>query len=548
MSNKRTRVDDEDGPAVEDRPVRQRLPTSRWFDFETKSGPADSKRERLPIPDSVLVEEAALYDGEDGAVARLGENVREFILDSDELFPVSEDMTDADIEQDAIMQMVSLKDYSDRKIGGWKAMLHATYKFYKEIEDRYANDTRIVTWDEKIANVMEENRPSDGSIRDAAIMRSVNRMGFRLSETQMRFMQQGRLACITQIYGTRDFERCQADIMLRAGVTHPERWLLVKTPRRCGKTTMLAMFIAALISWIPGLKIAVFSTVLRTAGKLMSEIIRFLRYTDPDIDERILRKKQDTEVHIAPRGYRGSKKNHTLPPEQVSIIYSYPANESSVRGFTVNVILIDEMAHINKTVWEKAIAPAMKTENIVFIGITTCDGPLNFFSLLLKKRRKTDGKPLFNCISVELACEKCQREGVTEACVHNKHLLPDWNPPEAHENVMCLLEDNKEAAMQELIGVDFDSRNMAFEPATVSAFEMLRHVQIHRPVDRLYMFVDPSGGGPMSSQSVVTMAVNGEVGTVSTHMNVPVRYIRLISPTIAANVSERGNTIPMSDT
>jgi hypothetical protein len=447
-------------------------------------------------------------------IASMGANWPSYVANEEDVAPAG--VTEEEEEIASVEEQLYSMRIGDRNHGtcvslelipgGWTDMLDAVCDHYQQQEDRLDYARRVIPREEGLRAGLRENQPANGSRIDSAIMRSVNSMGWKLSETQNRFMQLARLACLPLIYGA-EYGKHEVELLARANIQKIMRWLLVTTPRRCGKTTMVAMFIAALMCHKPGIRIAVFSTVHRTATKQMNEIEKYLEYADPNIKSRIIKHSKEI-LSIAPRGYQGSGKGSRgvdIPADQISIVYSYPASVKGVRGFTVDLIIIDEAAHTPEPVWKLGIVPALGTENMVLLAITTCDGPTNFFSKLLSCRNEKTGDALFNSITVQLACDACQKKGVMEMCVHNKHLLPTWKSDSAQEDIKQLLGGADTAAyQQEIMGINSDVRELAFPEMHLHRFEQLPPVRFSVAPSRLYTFVDPSGGGKSSDLAIIT--------------------------------------------
>jgi hypothetical protein len=100
--------------------------------------------------------------------------------------------------------------------------------------------------------------------------------------------------------------------------------VLVRTPRRMGKTVSVAMFVAAVLENCPGIKICIFSTGQRASSGLMSEIKKLLKKI-PNGTERIVKETQE-ELRFAPCavGNTAAEKNAAQLSDNVSILYSYP--------------------------------------------------------------------------------------------------------------------------------------------------------------------------------------------------------------------------------
>ena len=194
-------------------------------------------------------------------------------------------------------------------------------------------------------------------------------------------------ACAPHIFGP-DYLMYLEEIFSRTGMRELRQEILAQMPRRFGKTTMVAMIVAVLAAMVPGMKIGIFSTSKRTSKKLMDEIKAFLHMI-PGAKERIYSKNSD-ELTLS----EYPKSDGEPDPKTVSKIYCYPASERTTRGFTVDMIILEEAAHIPESIFNYVVVPAIGTENMVLLAITTPKDPTNYFSRLTTLKRE-DGQSLF---------------------------------------------------------------------------------------------------------------------------------------------------------
>ena len=70
--------------------------------------------------------------------------------------------------------------------------------------------------------------------------------------------------------------------------------------------------------------------------------------------------------------------------------------------------------------------PLLIVGNTTLIAISTLLSEISFYTRLLKMRDKTTNLPLFNVLSVTLACAKCREDGKAAECPHMLHLIPRY--------------------------------------------------------------------------------------------------------------------------
>jgi len=80
----------------------------------------------------------------------------------------------------------------------------------------------------------------------------------------------------------------------------------------------------------------------------------------------------------------------------------------------------------------ETVAPLLLIGRTSLLCISTLTGSYNFYTRLFKQIDPGTGKPVFFQIQVQLACAKCQDEGIAEKCVHLLHLVPSWQSSTRH--------------------------------------------------------------------------------------------------------------------
>jgi len=112
------------------------------------------------------------------------------------------------------------------------------------------------------------------------------------------------------------------------GIKEISSEVLIVTPRRFGKTTAVAMYVTACLLFIPGVKIAIFSTGQRASTSLTDLVRTFLRAIQ-GASERIV---EQTKEHLfvaavpLPRGqglHSQAAKDLSVDPK-TSKLYSLP--------------------------------------------------------------------------------------------------------------------------------------------------------------------------------------------------------------------------------
>lgn len=181
--------------------------------------------------------------------------------------------------------------------------------------------------------IQRQSTISGGFRREQLIRESLDSMGLVRTKLQRQFHERAILANAWWIHGT-DFETDRIEIMEKYSIDEILCEILAITPRRNGKTTMVAMLAAALVYHIPGFRQAIFSTGRRASQALMDLIVTFLLKL-PDGRSRILRKNQE-QLRLAPfpitdaSGKRNAGSRYDENSSDTSLVMSLPNSETGM--------------------------------------------------------------------------------------------------------------------------------------------------------------------------------------------------------------------------
>lgn len=99
-----------------------------------------------------------------------------------------------------------------------------------------------------------------------------------------------------------------------------------------------------------------------------------------------------------------------------------------MRGFTGNVIIVDELAYISQEFFLKVIVPMMTLRNLAFIGASTPRSAVNLFSVL-EEMYDFRSLPFMHVVRISNACLACEKTGnidIIDKCTHN---AVTWTSP-----------------------------------------------------------------------------------------------------------------------
>lgn len=167
-----------------------------------------------------------------------------------------------------------------------------------------------------------------GDRRLAEIKKWLSKFSKIRSPEQKLFHDKFMISCLPHIYGD-DWEANRVRVMEELGITKIDFELLITTPRRFGKSYSVAMFVAALLVCVPGIRINVFSTGKRASGNLM-ELVQMFIAKVPGATERIV-KKNEEQLFIAASALLSGGSANSAEAAQKRIsddtakLFSYPS-------------------------------------------------------------------------------------------------------------------------------------------------------------------------------------------------------------------------------
>jgi hypothetical protein len=196
-------------------------------------------------------------------------------------------------------------------------------------EEEEIQRKRIRTRYEISTDPTRDQRYNGGDERLRKLRSLFNSFGLAPSVDQKCFLTWFTRACLPIIYKD-EFQSSYDRIMRENDIDKIDQEVLVMTPRRFGKTTIVSLFVASLLLSVPGIKIAVFSTGRRASGSLTKLVRSFLKFI-PGAQERVVESNME-RLSIAakplPAGCGiGSQVARDMAIDQTtSTLYSYPGD------------------------------------------------------------------------------------------------------------------------------------------------------------------------------------------------------------------------------
>jgi hypothetical protein len=267
--------------------------------------------------------------------------------------------------------------------------------------------------------------------------------------------------------------------------------VLCLTPRRFGKSTSVAMFVASYVLTVPYSEQCIFSTGRRASQKLL-ELIRDM-------------------IKAGSEGWRFIKCNgETMliqgdSPLDVRKVHSYPSCAKTLRGCGGDVVYMEEAAFMALDVFFEVIVPLLEMETTALIAISTPLDGMNFYSEMFELKGG-DGQPLFNQLRIGLSCGKCQAAGKAADCTHMKDIIPPWKSAAKFDMVKAIYGDRKDLLAKESMGQITSDQCSVFPEKLINRMMERPEYRLRNAAKYVFLGVDPNGGGA-SEMAIVTMTM-----------------------------------------
>lgn len=339
------------------------------------------------------------------------------------------------------------------------------------------------------------------------MIQALDSLGLTRNAYQKQFHEASMQAMAYFIYGAKDYPRLSAKLMREKFLTKIMQAILAVTPRQYGKTTMVGMIVAVFLMFIPGIRIAVFSTGKRASENITDVILGFVYLLDEGKGKNRVISKNQEKIYIAAHASPNGKYNRAEDglDKSTSVLLSLPANENGTRGFVAHVIILEEAAYMKHSLFKKTVVPALSVNNRVVLAISTPDDENNYYSKLLDAKTP-DGKPIFHTIRVGLACQDCVNAGIAHECTHSLTQGPEWQSIRRRQNVAGILADDMDTYARETLGMIVTSSRYAFQPQWITEWTKRPKHVFSTSVGVIHCSIDPSGGGDQSNWAMVSMA------------------------------------------
>ncbi len=364
----------------------------------------------------------------------------------------------------------------------YRKYLTSAYEYYQDrkLEEIEVSMPRMHGTKKHVSKVCK------GDERMQAIRKTLNKLGYERSKMQRQFHDRFIQAVALHLYKD-DPDVDLESIMRMNGWSDLRQSVLCLTPRRFGKTTAVAMFIAAYAMCVPHSTQSVFSTGRRASQKLL-ELIRDIIKKTP-MKSAIVKCNQ--EELILQFGFDRRK------------IFSYPSHAKTLRGVGGDVLYLEEAAFLDLQVFYEIVVPLLEMDTTALIAISTPQDKQNFYSEMFELK-DARGEPFFRTIRVSLVCKACEAAGKGSTCTHNQDLIPPWKSAAKLDMVRALYGDQKDLMERESMGQITSDANSVFSMPAIDA--MMQMENLSEDANYFFTAVDPTGGGA-SYMAVVSVVL-----------------------------------------
>lgn len=266
---------------------------------------------------------------------------------------------------------------------------------------------------------------------------------------------------------------------------------LFTSPRRWGKTTVLAGLVVAYLLAKPRSTQAIFSTGRRASAAIL-QLCKQLLGTHEEWKQRIIKCNQET-LHL--RGPPGSDE------DDIRIVSSYPSRVDTLKGVGGDVIYCEEAAAMSTQVFLEVVLPLLQMANVALCCISTTLGADNFYTQLMQLRDADTGDYVFWRVIVIPLCADCLAADADE-CPHlGPNAIPGWKAQagsKTAEYVRQMCADEELYRRENQGRITEGGRNQAFDPYNVNQLLARTPVTIESMGDKppfVLICVDPNGGG-----------------------------------------------------
>ena len=372
----------------------------------------------------------------------------------------------------------------------YRPLLVGAYEYYQKEMLNSLVSLKPKTHYETVTNQVKVKQKNYGDVRLNNIRKLLDNVkGYDRSEMQKQFHESFLQSVALHLYKD-DPEVDMDKIMSMNEWPNLKQQCLCLTPRRFGKTTAVAMFVASYFLSVEKAQLCIFSTGKRASDGMLDKVHEFIKLIDEEMGTNYDKScKRKGEFLF----YYGEGND-------VRKVASYPSGSDKLRGVGGDLILLEEAAFMPIKMFHEVIVPLLELETTALICISTPQDSSNFYSMMFEMVDAA-GEKLFNQIQISMVCEDCKLTAHPEKCTHMKHLLPKWKSGGKQDMVRQIYGDNTEDMLRESMGVTTNDSNSLFQDDWLDLFaQRAPYTSVATP-RVVFVACDPNGGG--SSQMAI---------------------------------------------
>lgn len=265
--------------------------------------------------------------------------------------------------------------------------------------------------------------------------------------------------------------------------------LFVTTARQIGKTTTMAVVLAALICVADGMDLAkIYARTQNQAVNLLSEVKSIFHRIPNHLKPVNILKMNETTVSVM-------SLQNGLP----CTLQAAPGNIEGIRGHKPRVIVVDEYQFTLPEFWTQHIWALCQVVDRVLICASTPGEPGSYMAAETQKMKNSP--QLYSestVLDFSLVCQKHRDDDTPLLCRCKLDLLPPWKNVAAIRIAQGQYGDgNTGDFIQEVLGEPVTSGTRIFDPKLLATAFNADCLPLHgRPQGNvIYIAIDPSGGG-----------------------------------------------------
>jgi hypothetical protein len=176
-----------------------------------------------------------------------------------------------------------------------------------------------------------------------------------------------------------------------------------------------------------------------------------------------------------------------------------------------DVVILEEGAFAESSLYFEVLAPLTVVNNTVLLGISSPQSEDNYWSRLTNLKNN-EGVPVFKNVNVKMACDACIAANKAADCIHKLSSLPYWKDAVKQKQLELIMSSDPDLYLRENFGLVTTDKIYYFSSKMVMDFLSNPRWESNAKIDKVYVSIDPSGGGSGSNFAICsTFHCAGEV-------------------------------------